>query len=54
MSKPDQPLFAFFGTPHFGVVVLDALEAHGILPALVATAPDRAKGRGLEVSPSPV
>lgn len=49
-----QPLFAFFGTPHFSVVVLDALEAHGMLPALVVTAPDKPRGRGLGVSPSPV
>jgi len=53
MSKNDQPLFAFFGTPHFSVVVLNALEANGMLPALVVTAPDRARGRGLEVGPSP-
>jgi methionyl-tRNA formyltransferase len=48
------PLFAFFGTPHFSAVVLDALEANGMLPALIVTAPDKARGRGLEVSPSPV
>jgi methionyl-tRNA formyltransferase len=47
------PLFAFFGTPHFSVVVLDSLEAHGLLPALVVTAPDKPQGRGLEVTPSP-
>jgi len=47
------PLFAFFGTPHFSVVVLDALEAHGMLPALIVTAPDKPRGRGLEVAPSP-
>ncbi len=48
-----KPLFAFFGTPHFSVVVLDALEAHGLLPAVVITAPDKPRGRGLEVLPSP-
>lgn len=48
------PLFAFFGTPHFSVAVLERLEAHGMLPALVITAPDKPRGRGLEVSPSPV
>ncbi len=53
MSKTDQPLFAFFGTPHFSVVVLDALEKNGMLPALVITAPDKPQGRGLEVLPSP-
>ena len=50
----NKPLFAFFGTPHFSTVVLSALEAHGLLPALVITAPDKPRGRGLEVSPSPV
>lgn len=52
MSKT-QPLFAFFGTPHFAVCVLDALEARGMLPALVVCAPDKPRGRGLEVSPAP-
>jgi methionyl-tRNA formyltransferase len=48
------PLFAFFGTPHFSVVVLNALEAQGMLPALIITAPDKPQGRGLELTPSPV
>jgi methionyl-tRNA formyltransferase len=50
----EKPLFAFFGTPHIGVYVLDALEAHGLMPALVVTAPDKKRGRGLELQPSPV
>lgn len=49
-----KPLFAFFGTPTLSVNVLDALEAHGMLPALVVTAPDRPQGRGLVLTPSPV
>ncbi len=48
-----KPLFAFFGTPKFAVDVLNALEAHGLVPALIVTAPDKPRGRGLEVSPSP-
>jgi methionyl-tRNA formyltransferase len=48
-----QPLFAFFGTPHFATVVLDALERNGLTPALIITAPDKKRGRGLELSPSP-
>ena len=52
MSK-GKPLFAFFGTPIFAVNVLSALEARGLLPALVVTAPDKPRGRGQEVSPSP-
>ena len=49
-----KPLFVFFGTPRFATRVLDALEAHGMLPALVVTAPDKPAGRGLELKPSPV
>jgi len=49
-----QPLFAFFGTPRFAVVVLDALEVHGLRPALVITAPDKPAGRGQKLTPSPV
>ncbi|MDE2213330.1 MAG: methionyl-tRNA formyltransferase [Patescibacteria group bacterium] len=49
-----KPLFAFFGTPGFGVHVLSALESHGLIPALVVTAPDKPRGRGRILSPSPV
>ncbi len=52
--KRNTPLFAFFGTPRFSVYVLDALERKGILPALVVTAPDKPRGRGMNISPSPV
>ncbi len=52
MSK-QKPRFVFWGTPHFAVNVLNALEAHGLLPALIITSPDRPRGRGLEVTPSP-
>lgn len=53
MASKDKPLFAFFGTPVFSVYVLDALEARGFVPALVITAPDKPRGRGQEMSPSP-
>jgi methionyl-tRNA formyltransferase len=53
MNSSDYP-FVFFGTPRFAVRVLDALEAHGLLPALVITAPDRPAGRGQTMKPSPV
>jgi methionyl-tRNA formyltransferase len=53
-KQQSNPLFAFFGTPRFAVRVLDALESHGLVPALVITAPDKPQGRGLEVKPSPV
>lgn len=48
-----KPLFVFFGTPRFATMVLDALERHGLLPALVVTAPDKPQGRGLVLTPSP-
>lgn len=46
--------FVFFGTPRFAVRVLDALEAHELIPALIVTAPDRPSGRGQELKPSAV
>ena len=46
--------FAFFGTSDFVIPALEALGAHGFTPALIVTAPDRPRGRGMEVSPSPV
>ncbi len=52
-TNSKNPLFAFFGTPRFAVQVLDALEAKGLLPALVITAPDRPAGRGMELTPAP-
>lgn len=53
MSSTDYR-FVFFGTPRFAVRVLDALEEHGLVPALVVTAPDRPSGRGQELKPSAV
>jgi methionyl-tRNA formyltransferase len=53
MASKTKPLFAFFGTPRFATTVLNALERRGLLPALVVTAPDKPRGRGLKVSPSP-
>ena len=49
-----KPLFAFFGTPYIATIVLDRLEARGLVPVLVVTAPDRPVGRGLTLTPSPV
>jgi methionyl-tRNA formyltransferase len=43
----------FFGTPRLAVTVLDVLKASGIVPALIVTAPDRPKGRGLVLTPPP-
>ncbi len=44
---------AFFGSPAWAVPVLEALaRAHDV--ALVVTQPDKPKGRGLRLAPSPV
>ncbi len=44
----------FCGTPRFAVPTLEKLVGSGFHVALVVTQPDRAKGRGLELAPSPV
>lgn len=48
------PRFSFFGTPDFAVRTLDILEEHGLSPVLVVTAPDRPRGRGQKLQPTPV
>lgn len=50
----DSPRFVYFGTPEFAAAILDELEKSGFYPALIVTAPDRPKGRGLVMTPSPV
>ena len=44
----------FCGTPRFAVPTLDRLGEAGFHVDLVVTQPDRPKGRGLELVPSPV
>ena len=44
----------FCGTPQFAVPTLEKLVAAGFRVRLVVTQPDRPKGRGLELFPSPV
>jgi methionyl-tRNA formyltransferase len=44
----------FCGTPSFAVSTLEALVAAGFPVQLVVTQPDRPRGRGLELVPSPV
>ncbi|GIV37478.1 MAG: methionyl-tRNA formyltransferase [Cyclobacteriaceae bacterium] len=44
----------FMGTPDFAVPSLDILVQHGYTVAAVITAPDKPRGRGLEVTPPPV
>ncbi|XKT74328.1 MAG: methionyl-tRNA formyltransferase [Patescibacteria group bacterium UBA2163] len=50
----NKPTIVFFGTPHFAVQTLEALEAAQLLPDIVITAPDKPAGRGLLLKPSPV
>lgn len=44
----------FMGTPEFAVPALEALHKNGQHIALVVTQPDRPKGRGRKVAPTPV
>jgi methionyl-tRNA formyltransferase len=44
----------FCGTPRFAVPTLDRLVESGFHVQLVVTQPDRPKGRGLELVPSPI
>ena len=44
----------FCGTPQFAVPTLEKLVESGFNVRLVLTQPDRPKGRGLELVPSPV
>jgi methionyl-tRNA formyltransferase len=44
----------FCGTPRFAVPTLEKLVAVGFRVHLVVTQPDRPKGRGLELVPSPI
>ncbi|MDO8553062.1 MAG: methionyl-tRNA formyltransferase [bacterium] len=46
--------FAFFGTSHIAVFVLDELKKAGLIPSLIVTTPDKPKGRGLVLQASPV
>lgn len=52
--KNKKPKIAFFGTPKLAVFVLEELSNAGLVPDLVITAPDKPKGRGLILTPSPV
>jgi methionyl-tRNA formyltransferase len=44
----------FCGTPRFAVPALEKLVAAGFAVRLVVTQPDKPRGRGLELAPSPV
>src|SRR3989344_5197117 len=47
-------LFAFFCTDDFSVTVQEELRKKGFVPMLIVTPPDRKKGRGLLLTPTPV
>lgn len=47
-------MIAFFGTPAFAAVHLEGLLAAGLPVGLVVTRPDKPRGRGRVVEPSPV
>ena len=48
------PILVFCGTPAFAVPTLEKLVQDGFAVRLVVTQPDRPKGRGMELTPSPV
>lgn len=54
MMKSNPIRFAFFGTPVIAVAALDALLAHGYIPTVIVTSPDRPQGRGMHVAASAV
>ncbi len=48
--KDKKTRFVFFGTPTLACVFLDDLEQAGLVPSLIVTTPDKARGRGMEIS----
>jgi methionyl-tRNA formyltransferase len=51
---PELSDLVFCGTPAFAVPTLEKLVEAGLAVRLVVTQPDRPKGRGMELAPSPV
>lgn len=51
-KKP--PVIVFMGTPDFAVPCLSAVDQAGFTIPLVVTQPDRPRGRGRKLSPTPV
>ncbi|MDI3269714.1 MAG: methionyl-tRNA formyltransferase, partial [Bacillota bacterium] len=54
VPKAARHLVVFLGTPEFSVRVLLGLYDKGLVPKLIVTAPDRQRGRGQKLAPSPV
>ncbi len=46
--------FIYFGTPEVASATLTYLKGNGYTPSLVITNPDRPRGRGQQMTPSPV
>lgn len=51
--KKNNPRIVFFSNAAFGVILLDELERHGIVPVAVVTAPDMPAGRGRRIRQTP-
>jgi methionyl-tRNA formyltransferase len=47
------PRIAFWGTPELTTTYLDALHNAGMTPCVIITNPDRPKGRGNVMTPTP-
>lgn len=54
MTTKSEIKYAFFGTGDIARLVLEELVSAKLYPALVVTAPDAPKGRGMNLSPTPV
>lgn len=57
MKNPDNKneiRWVFFGSSNFSVIVLQELEALGLVPQLIVTTPDKPRGRGLKITAGPV
>ena len=54
MKGNPEARFIFFGSSAFSIYVLDSLGEAGLAPALIISTPDKPKGRGQKLSPSPV
>jgi len=50
----EKPKIVFFGTPEFSVKILEAMDKAGLKPKAIVTAPDKPKGRKMELTPSHV
>jgi len=51
---PKDIKFIYFGSPDFSVTVLNILKEKEFLPTLIITAPDKPRGRKMEITSTPV